>query len=133
MYSDPIADFLTRIRNAVTAGHKVVEAPSSKMKLEIARILKENGFIHSYKTIKPEKGPEILKIALKYDPVNRIPAIRSIKRVSTPGLRIYKGVHELPRVLNSLGIAIISTNKGVMTDKQARKENTGGEVICYVY
>ncbi len=133
MYSDPIADFLTRIRNAVTAGHKVVEVPSSKMKLEIARILKENGYIYSYKTVKPEKGPEILKLALKYDAVTRIPAIRSIKRVSTPGLRIYKGVSELPRVLNSLGVAIISTNKGVLTDKQARKENTGGEVICYVY
>ncbi|MFN3950999.1 MAG: 30S ribosomal protein S8 [Thermaurantimonas sp.] len=133
MYSDPIADFLTRIRNAVTAGHKVVEVPSSKMKLEIAKILKENGYIYSYKTVKPDKGPEILKLALKYDAVTRIPAIRSIQRVSTPGLRIYKGVSELPRVLNSLGVAIISTNKGVMTDKQARKENTGGEVICYVY
>lgn len=133
MYSDPIADFLTRIRNAVTAGHKVVEAPSSKMKLEIARILKENGYIYSFKTVKPEKGPEIIKIALKYDSVTRLPAIRSIKRVSTPGLRIYRGVSNLPRVLNSLGIAIISTSKGVMTDKQARKENTGGEVICYVY
>jgi small subunit ribosomal protein S8 len=133
MYSDPISDFLTRVRNAMMAGHKVVEAPSSKLKIEIARILKEQGYILGYKYIESDNKQGILKVALRYDNVTREPAIRSISRVSRPGLRTYKDSENLPRVINGLGIAIISTNKGVMTDKQARKENVGGEVLCYVY
>lgn len=133
MYSDPISDFLTRVRNAMMAGHKVVEAPSSKLKIEIARILKEQGYILGYKYIDSDNKQGLLKVALRYDNITREPAIRSISRVSRPGLRTYKGSDNLPRVINGLGIAIISTNKGVMTDKQARKENVGGEVLCYVY
>ncbi len=133
MMTDPIADFLTRIRNAIMAGHKVVEAPSSRMRKEIARILLEKGYIKGYKVVEGEKAGEIIKIALKYDPRSKAPAIRAIERISRPGLRKYTGVDDLPRVLNGLGIAIISTSKGLMTDKEARKENIGGEVICYVY
>jgi small subunit ribosomal protein S8 len=131
--TDPIADLLTRIRNAIMAGHKVVEAPASNLKKEIARILFEKGYILSYKIIDGDKPQGTLKIALKYNSRSKIPAIKEIQRVSRPGLRQYTGVEELPRVLNGLGIAIISTSKGLMTDKEAKKEKIGGEVLCYVY
>mgnify|MGYP001610004704 CR=1 FL=1 len=131
--TDPIADLLTRIRNAIMAGHKVVEAPASNLKKEVARILFEKGYILSYK-ITGGDGPQgTLKIALKYNPRSRQPAIKEIQRVSRPGLRQYTGFDEMPRVLNGLGIAIISTSKGLMTDKEAKKEKIGGEVLCYVY
>lgn len=131
--TDPIADLLTRIRNAILAGHKIVEAPASNLKREIARILFEKGYILSYKVVESENGQGILKIALKYNPKSKKPAIKKIERASRPGLRKYIGIDELPRVLNGLGIAIISTSKGLMTDKEAKKENIGGEVLCYVY
>jgi small subunit ribosomal protein S8 len=131
--TDPIADLLTRIRNAILAGHKVVEAPASNLKKEIARILFEKGYILSYKIVEGEGTVNTLKIALKYNPKSKKPAIKSIKRISRPGLRQYVGVGEMPRVLNGLGVAILSTSKGLMTDKEARKEKIGGEVLCYVY
>ncbi len=131
--TDPIADLLTRIRNAIMAGHKVVEAPASNLKKEVARILFEKGYILSYKVIDGEGPQGILKIALKYNPKSKKPAIKEIQRVSRPGLRKYIGVDEMPRVLNGLGIAIISTSRGLMTDKEAKKEKIGGEVLCYVY
>jgi small subunit ribosomal protein S8 len=131
--TDPIADLLTRIRNAILAGHKVVEAPASNLKKEVARILFEKGYILSYKVVKGESKQGILKIALKYNPKSKIPAIKELQRVSRPGLRHYVGADELPRILNGLGIAIISTSKGLMTNKEAKKENIGGEVLCYVY
>ncbi|GIZ14656.1 30S ribosomal protein S8 [Capnocytophaga catalasegens] len=132
MYTDPIADFLTRIRNASSAGHRVVQIPASNLKKEITKILFDQGFILSYKF--EEEGIQgTIKIALKYDKVTKEPVIRKIERVSTPGLRKYVSSAELPRVLNGLGIAIISTSKGVMTDKQARELKVGGEVICNVY
>ncbi len=131
--TDPIADLLTRIRNAIMAGHKVVEAPASNLKKEIARILFEKGYILSYKVIDGDKPQGTLKIALKYNSRSKLPAIKEIQRVSRPGLRQYTGVEEIPRVLNGLGIAIISTSKGLMTDKEAKKEKIGGEVLCYVY
>lgn len=131
--TDPVADFLTRIRNAVMAGHKVVEAPASNIKKEITRILFEKGYILSYKFL-DEEGPQgTIKIALKYEPKSRKPAIKGIDRVSRPGLRRYTGIDEIPRVLNGLGIAIISTSRGLMTDKEAKNEKIGGEVLCYVY
>jgi small subunit ribosomal protein S8 len=131
--TDPIADLLTRIRNAIMAGHKIVEAPASNLKKEVARILFEKGYILSYKVIGGEGPQGILKIALKYNSKSKKPAIKEIQRVSRPGLRKYIGVDEMPRVLNGLGIAIISTSKGLMTDKEAKKEKIGGEVLCYVY
>jgi small subunit ribosomal protein S8 len=131
--TDPIADLLTRIRNSIMAGHKVVEAPASKLKKEIARILYEKGYILSYKVVEEEGRQGTLKIALKYNPRSKTPAIKSIRRISRPGLRKYIGADEMPRVLNGLGIAIISTSRGLMTDKEAKKENIGGEVLCYVY
>jgi small subunit ribosomal protein S8 len=131
--TDPIADLLTRIRNAILAGHKVVEAPASNLKKEIARILFEKGYILSYKVVDGENKQNTLKIALKYNPKNKKPAIKKIERASRPGLRRYVGADDMPRVLNGLGIAIISTSKGVMTDKEAKKENIGGEVLCFVY
>ena len=131
--TDPIADLLTRIRNAIMAGHKVVEAPASNLKKEVARILFEKGFILSYKVIDGEGPQGVLKIALKYNSKSKKPAIKEIQRVSRPGLRQYIGVDEMPRILNGLGIAIISTSKGLMTDKEAKKEKIGGEVLCYVY
>jgi small subunit ribosomal protein S8 len=131
--TDPIADLLTRIRNAILAGHKVVEAPASNLKKEVARILFEKGYILGYKVIEGESTQNTLKIALKYNPKSKKPAIKSIQRVSRPGLRKYVGAEEMPRVLNGLGVAILSTSKGLMTDKEARKENIGGEVLCYVY
>jgi small subunit ribosomal protein S8 len=131
--TDPIADLLTRIRNAIMAGHKVVEAPASNLKKEIARILFEKGYILSYKVVESDNGQGMLKIALKYNPRTKRSAIKAIQRISRPGLRKYSGTDDMPRVLNGLGIAIISTSKGVMTDKEAKKENIGGEVLCYVY
>jgi small subunit ribosomal protein S8 len=131
--TDPIADLLTRIRNAIMAGHKVVEAPTSSLKKEIARILFEKGYILSYKVVDGENKQNVLKIALKYNPKSKKPAIKKIQRASRPGLRKYIGADDMPRVLNGLGIAIISTSKGLMTDKEAKKENIGGEVLCYVY
>jgi small subunit ribosomal protein S8 len=131
MYTDPIADFLTRIRNGQSAGLRVVEMPSSKTKVAISEILKAQGFIHDYKVV--EVAPQnVLKVALKYDKLTKVPAIREIKRISKPGLRQYRASEELPRVKNGLGIAVVSTSKGLMTDKQARKENVGGEIICTV-
>jgi len=131
--TDPIADLLTRIRNAILARHKVVEAPASNLKKEIARILFEKGYILSYKVVEGENPQGVLKIALKYNPKSKQPAIKELQRISRPGLRHYAGGNELPRVLNGLGIAIISTSKGLMTDKEAKKEKIGGEVLCYVY
>ncbi len=131
--TDPIADFLTRIRNAVKANHKVVEAPGSKIKQEITKILYEQGYILAYKFEENEKGHPIIKIALKYHPQTKVSAIKDLRRVSRPGLRRYSGVEEMPSVLNGLGIAILSTSKGIMTDKKARQENVGGEVLCFVY
>ena len=130
--TDPIADYLTRVMNAVSAKHRVVEIPASNVKKEITRVLFEKGYILNYKFI--DEGPQgSIKIALKYDPVNKVNAIKKIIRVSTPGLRRYVGYKDMPRVLNGLGIAIISTSKGVMTDKEARSMEVGGEVLCYVY
>ena len=130
--TDPISDFLTRVRNASMAGHKTVEIPSSKMKVELTRILYEKGYILTYKVMEG-KPYNVIKIALKYHPDTKKPAIKKIGRVSRPGLRKYTGVEDLPRVLNGLGIAVISTSKGVITDKEARDLNVGGEVICFVY
>ena len=130
--TDPIADYLTRVRNAYLAGKKVVEVPSSKMKVAITQILCEKGYILSYKVV--EGTPyNTIKIALKYHPETKAAAVKSIVRVSTPGLRKYADVKNMPRVLNGLGIAIMSTSKGVVTDKEAKEMNVGGEVICYVY
>ncbi len=131
--TDPIADLLTRIRNAVKANHKVVEAPGSKIKQEIVKILHEQGYILAYKFDTNEKGHPVIKIALKWNAQTKTNAIKDLKRVSRPGLRQYASVGEIPRVLNGLGIAIVSTSKGVMTDSQARRENVGGEVLCYIY
>ncbi len=130
--TDPIADFLTRIRNAIIAGHKVVEIPASNLKKDITKILYDKGYILSYKFI-DDKVQGTIKIALKYHPKSKVPAIKSIERTSRPGLRKYAGADELPRVLNGLGVAIISTSQGVMTEKEARKLKIGGEVLCYVY
>lgn len=130
--TDPIADFLTRVRNAYRAGNKVVEVPSSKMKVAITKILCEKGYILSYKVVEGTTSNTI-KIALKYHPQTKQAAIKKIVRVSTPGLRQYTDVKEMPRVLNGLGIAILSTSKGVITDKEAKDLNVGGEVVCYVY
>ncbi|HNY23705.1 MAG: 30S ribosomal protein S8 [Bacteroidales bacterium] len=130
--TDPIADFLTRIRNAVAAGHKIVEVPASKVKIELTRILHEKGYILSYKVVEGQPSNTI-KIALKYHPETKRPAIKKLIRVSSPGLRRYSGVSEMPRVLNGLGIAIISTSKGIITDKEAKDLNVGGEIMCYVY
>jgi small subunit ribosomal protein S8 len=129
--TDPIADFLTRIRNAVMANHRIVEIPASNIKKDITKILFDKGFILNYK-FEDEPRPGIIKIALKYHPVTKQSAISELTRISKPGLRKYAGAEELPRVLNGLGIAILSTSQGVMTDKEARKLNIGGEVICYI-
>jgi len=130
--TDPIADYLTRIRNAQSAGHKVVEIPASKMKKSITEILYDQGYILKYK-FEEDNKQGIIKIALKYDPVTKVPVIRSLQRYSKPGLRKYFGADNIPRVINGLGIAIVSTSKGVITDKEARKNNVGGEVLCTIY
>jgi small subunit ribosomal protein S8 len=132
MNTDPIADFLTRIRNANSAGHRVVEVPASKLKLEITKILFDQGYILSYKQ-ENDSAQGTIKIALKYDAITKDPVIKKLQRASTPGLRKYTGSVDIPRVLNGLGITIMSTSHGVMTGKQAKKENVGGEVLCYVY
>lgn len=130
--TDPIADYLTRVRNAIQANHRIVEIPSSKMKKEITKILFEKGYILSYK-FDDEGIKKSIKIALKYHPATKLSAIKKLQRVSSPGLRQYTGADKLPRVLNGLGIAIISTSKGLVTDKEARKDHVGGEVVCFVY
>ena len=130
--TDPIADYLTRLRNAIMAHHRVVEIPASNLKKSITKILFETGYILHYKFI--EDGPQgTIKVALKYDPVTKKNAIKKLQRVSSPGLRQYTGYKDMPRVINGLGIAIISTSKGVMTNKEAAAEKVGGEVLCYVY
>ena len=130
--TDPIADYLTRVRNAIKAQHRVVEVPASNLKKEITKILFEKGYILNYKIV--EEGVQgTIKIALKYDPVNKVNAIKKLERVSTPGLRRYTGYKDMPRVLNGLGIAILSTSKGVMTGKEAKKLHQGGEVLAYVW
>ena len=132
MITDPIADFLTRVRNAVNAKHRIVEVPASNVKKAITKILFEKGYILNYKF--EEEGPQgTIKIALKYHPVTKQPAIMSIDRVSRPGLRQYADSENLPRVMNGLGIAIVSTSKGIMTDKSARAANVGGEVLAFVW
>jgi small subunit ribosomal protein S8 len=132
MITDPIADYLTRIRNAVMARHRVVEVPASNMKKDITKILFDKGYILNYK-FEDDGKQGIIKIALKYHPETKACAIKHLERVSTPGLRRYCNAKDLPRVLNGLGIAIISTSQGLMTDKEARAKNIGGEVVCYVY
>ncbi len=132
--TDPIADYLTRLRNAIKANHRVVEVPASNLKKEITKILFEQGYILNYKFIEGENNAQgAIKIALKYDPVDRVNAIKGLKRVSRPGLRQYTGYKDMPRVLNGLGIAILSTSRGVMTNKAAADLKIGGEVLCYVY
>ncbi len=133
MNTDPIADYLTRIRNANLAGHRIVDIPSSNSKKEITKILFEQGYILSYKFEESKNNQGNIKIALKYDSKTKDPVIKKIQRISTPGLRKYSGRNNLPRVLNGLGISIISTSKGLMTGKQAEKSNVGGEVLCYIY
>lgn len=133
MITDPISDYLTRLRNAIMARHKIVEIPASNLKKRITEILFAQGYILNYKFEKKENGFEYIKIALKYDPVSKLSAISELKRISRPGLRKYNDVKSLPSVRNGLGIAIISTSKGVMTDKEARRLKVGGEVICYVF
>ena len=132
MYTDQIADFLTRVRNSISAGHRVVEIPASNLKKEMTKILFDQGYILSYQ-FSDKNVQGTIKIALKYDKETKESVIRKIQRISTPGLRKYVGSSEMPRVLNGLGIAIVSTSKGVMTNKKARQENVGGEVLCYVY
>jgi small subunit ribosomal protein S8 len=131
--TDTISDYLTRVRNAIKANHRVVEVPSSRIKKEITKILFEKGYILNYKFDEAAPAQGTIKIALKYNPVTKQSAIRGLLRISKPGLRKYAGVERLPRVMNGLGIAIVSTSKGVMTDKEAKKENVGGEVLCFVY
>jgi small subunit ribosomal protein S8 len=129
--TDPIADMLTRIRNAVGSKHRRVDIPASKLKTEIARLLKESNFITDYKTVETEDGKKVLRVALKY--AGGTPVIRELQRVSTPGLRRYVGAGEIPRVRNGLGVAILSTSQGLMTDRQARSARTGGELLAYVW
>ena len=130
--TDTVSDYLTRVRNAISANHRIVEIPASNLKKEITKILYEKGYILNYKFEENEKKQGTIKIALKYSSTNKLSAIRTLDRVSKPGLRKYAGVDTMPKVLNGLGIAIISTSKGVMTDKEARKLNVGGEVLCYI-
>ena len=132
MINDPIADYLTRIRNGVRAKHRVVEIPASNMKRDLTKILFDKGYITNFKFV--DEGPQgVIKIALKYDPESKVSAIKNLERVSKPGLRKYADSKTLPRVMNGLGIAILSTSKGVMTDKEARLLNIGGEVLCHIY
>lgn len=133
--TDPIADFLTRIRNAQMAGHRIVEIPASKLKKRMTEILYDQGFIlkYTFEDISALHKQGVIKIALKYDPVTKQPVIRELGRVSRPGLRKFSGAGDIPRIINGLGIMIVSTSRGVMTDKQAREQNVGGELLCYVY
>jgi len=130
--TDTVSDYLTRVRNAISANHRIVEIPASNLKKEITKILYEKGYILNYKFEENEKKQGTIKIALKYSSTNKSSAIRTLDRISKPGLRKYTGADTMPRVLNGLGIAIISTSKGVMTDKEAKKLNIGGEVLCYI-
>ena len=132
MKTDPIADFLTRVRNAAAANHRVVEIPASNLKKAMTNILFDQGYILSYK-FEPGKAQDTIKIALKYDRITKESVIRDLQRISKPGLRKYASSSDIPRILNGLGIAIVSTSKGVMTGKQAQQHNVGGEVLCYVY
>jgi len=131
--TDPIADYLTRIRNAQMASHRIVEIPASNLKKSITEILYDQGYILKYKFDDTDNGQGVIKIALKYDKVGRVPIIRKLERVSKPGLRKFVPVNDIPRVINGYGIAIMSTSKGVMTGKKAIQENVGGELVCYVY
>ena len=133
MTTDPIADFLTRVRNAVKAGHRVVEIPASNLKKEITKILFDQGYVLSYK-FEDDKGPQgTIKIALKYDKITKDPVIKKIQRISKPGLRVYSKSNDLPKVLDNLGIAIMSTSKGVITNLKAKELGIGGEVLCYIW
>ncbi len=130
--TDPIADYLTRLRNAIKAKHRIVEVPSSNLKKEITKVLHEKGYIRNFKF--EEAGPQgTIKVALKYNPETKAPSIQQLERISKPGLRKYASADQLPRVLNGLGIAILSTSQGIMTDKEARNLHIGGEVLCHVY
>lgn len=131
--TDPIADYLTRLRNAIKANHRVVEIPASNLKKEITKVLFDKGYILNYKFEETKNPQGVIKIALKYNPETRESAITRLERISTPGLRQYVDTNTMPRVLNGLGVAILSTSKGVITDKEARSLNVGGEVLCYVY
>ncbi len=130
--TDPIADYLTRLRNAIAAKHRIVEIPASNLKKAMTQVLHEKGYILNYKFEETENKQGVIKIALKYNSINRIPAIRELVRVSKPGLRKYAPADNLPRVINGLGIAILSTSKGVITDKEAKALNVGGEILCFV-
>ena len=130
--TDPIADYLTRLRNAQKAGHRTVEIPASNMKKRLTEILYDQGYILKYK-FSDEGYQGTIHIAIKYNPVTKEPVIKKLGRISRPGLRKYAGANDIPKIINGLGIGIVSTSKGLMTDKQARKENVGGEVVCYVY
>lgn len=130
--TDPIADYLTRIRNAQTAGHRMLVIPGSKIKRRITEILYDQGYISKYKFEEDDKSGQIF-IALKYDPLTKLPVIKKMGRISKPGLRKYAPVDKLPRIINGYGVAIVSTSKGIMTDKEARSKNVGGELICYIY
>ncbi len=131
--TDPIADYLTRIRNAQMANHKIVEIPSSRMKRSITEILYAQGYIDKYKFDETVNFQGVIKIALKYDPLTKLPVIRELGRISRPGLRKFSGSGEIPRIINGLGMCIVSTSKGIMTDKEARKLNVGGELVCYLF
>ena len=133
MITDPIADYLTRVRNAIRANHRIVEIPASNLKKEITKVLHDKGYIQNYKFEEGVNYQGVIKIALKYNPAKKTPAITHLERISKPGLRKYAKADELPRVLNGLGVAILSTSRGVITDKEARDLNVGGEVLCYVY
>ena len=133
MVTDPIADYLTRLRNALAANHRIVEIPASNLKKRITEILYDKGYILKYKFENSENKQGVIKIVLKYNQATREPAIRGLRRISTPGLRRFTKADQMPRVQNGLGIAIVSTNRGVMTDKEATAQNVGGEVLCYVY
>ena len=131
--TDPIADYLTRLRNAIKANHRVVEIPASNLKKEITKVLFDKGYILNYKFQEITKSQGVIKIALKYNPETRESAITKLERISSPGLRKYASTNSMPRVMNGLGVAILSTSKGVITDKEAKSMNVGGEVLCYVY
>ena len=133
MYTDPIADYLTRIRNANNAGHKVVNIPASNLKKDLTKILYDQGYILSYKFEETKNNQGNIKIALKYDNITKEPIIKKLQRISTPGLRKYASAGNFPRILNGLGISIVSTSKGLMTGKQAKSKDVGGELLCYVY
>ncbi|MBA2406833.1 MAG: 30S ribosomal protein S8 [Chitinophagales bacterium] len=133
MVTDPIADYLTRMRNALAANHRIVEIPASNMKKRLTELLYDKGYILKYKFEDQERGQGVIKIALKYNQVTKQPAIRSLRRASRPGLRRYTKSDDMPRVMSGLGISIISTSKGLMTDKEAKSQKIGGEVVCYVF